>query len=98
LGYISRQAKEVRNLQPINDPHKLALMRCAQQLVIQGAGRAAPSACCSLAMGPGGVLLAEGPYGEHTESLLCVDVTPLPPVARGTEFAAALHARGYRGP
>lgn len=53
---------------------------------------------CSLAMGPGGEILAEGPYGENAEALLCVDVAPRPPIARGTDFAAALAARGYRGP
>jgi hypothetical protein len=53
---------------------------------------------CSLAVGPGGEILAEGPYGETAETLLCVEVSLRPPVARGTDFAAALEARGYRGP
>ncbi len=53
---------------------------------------------CSLAVGPGGVILAEGPYGETAETVLCVEVRPCAPVARGTGFAAALEARGYRGP
>jgi len=53
---------------------------------------------CSLAMGPGGVTLVEGPYGETAETLLCVEVEPRKPVARGTDFAAALATRGYRGP
>lgn len=53
---------------------------------------------CSLALGPGGVLLAEGPYGERAETLMCIEVQPRPPVARGTDFAAALAARGYQGP
>jgi predicted amidohydrolase len=51
---------------------------------------------CSLAVGPGGKILAEAPYGA--ESLVCVEVAPRPPIARGTGFAAALEARGYRGP
>lgn len=39
LGFeASRQANQVWNLQPINDPHKLALMRCAYQLAVRGAG------------------------------------------------------------
>ncbi len=29
---------------------------------------------CSLAVGPGGVILAEGPYGENAEALLVVQV------------------------
>ena len=53
---------------------------------------------CSLAVGPGGEILAEGPYGEAAEPVMCVEVQPRPPVARGTDFAAALEARGYRGP
>lgn len=53
---------------------------------------------CSLAMGPGGEIMAEGPYGEAAESVLCVEVQPRSPVARGTDFAPALQARGYRGP
>jgi predicted amidohydrolase len=53
---------------------------------------------CSLAMGPGGAILAEGPYGDEAETVLYVDVTPQPPIARGTDFAAALEGRGYRGP
>src|SRR5262245_18619478 len=51
---------------------------------------------CSLAVGPGGEILAEAPYG--TECVQCVEVKPRPPIARGTGFAAALEARGYRGP
>jgi predicted amidohydrolase len=51
---------------------------------------------CSLAVGPGGEVLAEGPYGA--EALVHVEVAPRDPIARGTGFAAALEARGYRGP
>jgi hypothetical protein len=51
---------------------------------------------CSLAVGPGGAILAEAHYG--VESLVCVEVTPRPPIARGTGFALALEARGYKGP
>ena len=51
---------------------------------------------CSLAVGPGGAILAEGPY--DAEALVHVEVSPRPPIARGTGFAAALEARGYHGP
>ena len=51
---------------------------------------------CSLAVGPGGKILAEGTYG--TEAVVCVEVEPRAPIARGTGFATALEARGYRGP
>jgi predicted amidohydrolase len=53
---------------------------------------------CSLAVGPGGAILAQGPFGEAAEAVVCVEVRPRPPVARGTDFASALQARGYRGP
>lgn len=42
----SRAANEVWNLSPVNDPHKLALMRCAYQMALQSAGRGTPSAGC----------------------------------------------------
>lgn len=53
---------------------------------------------CSLAVGPGGEILAEAPYGADAETVAVIEVEPRPPVARGTDFAAALEARGYRGP
>jgi predicted amidohydrolase len=52
----------------------------------------------SLAVGPGGAVLAHGPYGEHAEALVVVEVEPRPPIGRGTQLAEALEARGYRGP
>jgi len=53
---------------------------------------------CSLAVGPGGEVLARGPYGEHAEALVVVDVEPRLPIGRGTQIAEALESRGYRGP
>jgi len=52
---------------------------------------------CSLAMGPGGNILAQGPYGEAAEALITVSVELRPPLARGTRIAEALSARGYTG-
>jgi predicted amidohydrolase len=52
----------------------------------------------SLAVGPGGVVLARGPYGESAEAIVPVEVEPRPPIARGTQIAAALRGRGYTGP
>jgi predicted amidohydrolase len=52
---------------------------------------------CSLTVGPGGIL-AQGSYGERAEALVGVDVRLRPRIARGTDIAAALEARGYRGP
>src|SRR3954469_25680399 len=52
----------------------------------------------SLAVGPGGEVLARAPYGEHAEALIVVEVEPRPPIGRGTQLADALEARGYRGP
>jgi predicted amidohydrolase len=51
---------------------------------------------CSLAMGPAGKILAEGPYGDSAEALVCVEVTPQPPIARGTDMADALRERGWK--
>ena len=48
---------------------------------------------CSLAMGPGAEVLAVGPYGDAADWLGCVEVEPLPPIGRGTDFAPALAAR-----
>lgn len=53
---------------------------------------------CSLAVGPGGTVLAQGPYGEAAEALVCVEVQPRPRTAQGTRIAEDLRARGYRGP
>ena len=52
---------------------------------------------CSLAIGPGGAILAQGPYGESADALLTVDVAMQPPLARGTRFADVLRERGYVG-
>ncbi len=53
---------------------------------------------CSLAVGPGGEILAQGPYGEEAQAVVEVDVRPRPPVAKGTDFAGVFQTRGYRGP
>lgn len=53
---------------------------------------------CSLAVGPGGNVLARGPYGEAAEAMVVVEVEPGRPIGRGTEIAPVLAARGYRGP
>jgi predicted amidohydrolase len=53
---------------------------------------------CSLAVGPGGRVLARGPYGEAAEAIIQVEVEPIPPVGRGTQVAEVLRARGYTGP
>lgn len=52
---------------------------------------------CSLAVDPTGVL-ARGPYGESAEDVICVDILPRAPIARGTRVAEALRKRGYIGP
>ena len=53
---------------------------------------------CSLAVGPGGRILAEGPYGVTAEALERVEVAVMPTPAQGTELLALLRARGYEGP
>ena len=53
---------------------------------------------CSLAMGPGGTILAQGPYGESAEALVIVPVEIIPQTATGTDIAGLLKDRGYGGP
>lgn len=53
---------------------------------------------CSLAIGPGGKRLVEGPYGAEAEALLTIEVEPKPSPARGTALLSELAKRGYRGP
>jgi predicted amidohydrolase len=53
---------------------------------------------CSLAVGPGGNVLARGPYGDAAEAVVCVEVGLRPPIASGTRVAEALRVRGYTGP
>jgi len=53
---------------------------------------------CSMAVGPGGEVLVQAPYGEKAEALLTVQVAPAKPIARGTGFGGALKSRGYEGP
>lgn len=52
---------------------------------------------CSLAVGPQGQVLAEGPYGETAECLMTVPIEPLQRRARGTEIAQMLKRKGYEG-
>jgi predicted amidohydrolase len=53
---------------------------------------------CSLAVGPEGEVIAQGPYGEAAESLILVEVKPRAPAAAGTLYAEMLSRKGYRGP
>lgn len=53
---------------------------------------------CSLAIGPGGNILAEGPYGESAESLVVVSIEIIPTNITGTNIAEMLKNRGYNGP
>ena len=53
---------------------------------------------CSLAVGPGGKVLARGPYGEGATALIPVEVQLRPPIEKGTGIAAILEERNYRGP
>lgn len=50
---------------------------------------------CSLAVGPGGEKLAEGPYGVGAEHLTVVEVTVLPRTVRGTAISGMLKDKGY---
>lgn len=52
----------------------------------------------SIAVGPGGQLLAMGPYGVDAESLTVVEVSESAPTARSTGSADVLEERGYVDP
>lgn len=51
---------------------------------------------CSLAVGPGGDVLAQGPYGEEAEDLIVVQVAPKAFPASGTSISGELVKRGYQ--
>jgi len=53
---------------------------------------------CSLAIGPGGRVIAQGPYGESAEQMIIIDVELADLNVRGTAFARHLGERGYEGP
>jgi len=53
---------------------------------------------CSLAVGPGGEVLARGPYGSDAEALITVEVQARPRGVKGTDYADYLKERGYVGP
>ncbi len=53
---------------------------------------------CSLAVGPGGQVLARGPYGETAEALIVAPVRVEPLPVRGTALLELLRQRGYDGP
>lgn len=53
---------------------------------------------CSLAVGPGGKVLARGPYGDGAAAVIPVEIDLRPPIGKGTVIATALEGRRYRGP
>jgi hypothetical protein len=53
---------------------------------------------CSLAVGPGGAVLATGPFGRNAQALMVIDVEPAVPKMWGTALRGALSRRGYNGP
>jgi predicted amidohydrolase len=50
---------------------------------------------CSMAVGPGGAALADGPYGESAEAMPIARVRPVPPSARGTDISKMLKKKGF---
>ena len=53
---------------------------------------------CSLALGPEGDVLAQGPYGPDAECLITVRLQAKLRNIKGTEYSPFLKKRGYRGP
>ncbi len=52
----------------------------------------------SLAVGPGGKILAQCAQGETAEELRLVQVSPVEPTVTGTKFPEMLSKKGYQGP
>jgi hypothetical protein len=48
---------------------------------------------CSLAVGPGGAILATGSYGHDAECLVSVDLEPRSPIGFGSDFSKAARQR-----
>jgi len=53
---------------------------------------------CSLAVGPGGEILAQGPYGSDAEALITITLQARSRDVKGTEYSQYLKERGYTGP
>jgi len=53
---------------------------------------------CSLAVGPDGEILAQGPYGPDAESLITVKLQARPRDVKGTQYYQYLKEKGYTGP
>jgi len=53
---------------------------------------------CSLAVGPEGEILAQGPYGPNAESLITVTLQARHRNVKGTQYSQYLKERGYTGP
>ena len=53
---------------------------------------------CSMAIGPGGTQLAKAPYGESADTLVTVNVAPVPRSVTGTAWSEFLRKRGYELP
>lgn len=53
---------------------------------------------CSTVIGPGGTQLAKAPYGEGAETLVTVDIAPMPRKVTGTAWSGFLRERGYSEP
>lgn len=53
---------------------------------------------CSLAVGPSGRILAQGPYGDAAEHLIAITVELVDRTATGTTIAEDLARKGYEGP
>ncbi len=53
---------------------------------------------CSLAVGPGGKILAKGDYGAGAEQLIVIEIQIASAKKTGTDIAPMLHEKGYQGP
>lgn len=53
---------------------------------------------CSLAVGRGGCIIREGPYGHDAEAVIAVELDVSPIGVKGTALSGWLRDRGYEGP
>ncbi|MCW4026701.1 MAG: carbon-nitrogen hydrolase family protein [Candidatus Bathyarchaeota archaeon] len=53
---------------------------------------------CSLAVGPEGKVLAQGPYGSDAEALITITLQARSRQVKGTGYGGYLRQRGYTGP
>ncbi len=63
--------------------------------ITQGPWKGKKCIGCSLAIGPGGAVLARGPYGEEAETLMVFETETREQKVKGTDMAKMLRDKGF---